>query len=258
MGTVTLSPRALPTGATRAALYARNYRPSVLLAVFGVGAFFAAFVALAAREQPGFSLMMVSLALLLGALGPIVVRWTSSVTEGRVRVAASGPGLRFLPRRSDTGLFTLMAVFGLLPAVVVLGFAAYGIPAQIGGGILRWSPYGLALLSLAWLAQQLWSLRIPAGLTVTEQGLAGVRGTARADLVWAGLTDVRAVFARGAKLVFTRLDGRTIIVEPRWTGSDPNEVAAIIEHFRLHPADRALLADPRSAIRRVEEVAAGR
>ena len=46
-------------------------------------------------------------------------------------------------------------------------------------------------------------------------------------------------------------------IEPRWTGSDPNEVAAIIEYFRCTRADRPGLGDPRAAIRRVEERAAG-
>ena len=94
--------------------------------------------------------------------------------------------------------------------------------------------------------------RTPPGLTVTDAGLWGVRGSARVALSWIDLAGVSVVDAKGAKLVLQPRAAAPIVVEPRWTGSDPNLVAAIVGHYLASPADRPLLAHPRDAVRRVE------
>jgi hypothetical protein len=251
-----LSPKVLLSqDAALVPLQASNYNPTLTIVVFEAIAVFAAVVAFAAGDI-GFRLVMGSLAVLMAAAGPIALSWTESVAGRVVQIDSSARGLRFVPSVRPRVLFFVLAAVGLVPGVVALVFALAGVSSSTSSGIGRWGPYVVGILALGWLVQQLWALRIPLGLTLTEQGLRGVRGTARIDLSWGDLTEITVVAERGAKLVVVTTGDSRMVVEPRWTGSDPNVVAAIATHFLQHPADRPLLADPRAAVRRVEEVLA--
>ena len=103
------------------------------------------------------------------------------------------------------------------------------------------------------LASQLWSLRTDPGLTLSEYGLRGVRGSRRVDLAWSDLASASVISEKGARLVLTLRAGGAIVIGAHHIGSDPNAVAPIIDFFLDHPEHRAVLATPMAALALVEE-----
>ena len=257
MTTSTSFPKVVESGLPRVALNAPTYRPERIILVFGAFTLFAGFIALAV-EEPGFKILMGSLAFLMLVFGVGALLWQESILARRIRVDRGAGSLRFAPNTWVLMVFPSLAVLGLLPGVAALVLALMGVSLVQDGSVARFGPFGIGLISLGWLAQQAWVLRRPLGLTLTKTSVSGVRGTSRVDIRWENLSGVAAVASPGAKLYISAKAGEPIIIEPRWIGSDPNEVAAIIEYYREHPGDRHLLTDPAAAIRRVEESAAVR
>lgn len=236
----------------RAPLNAPTYRAEGVIVVFGGLGLLAVIVSASARE-PGFAALMGVLAVLMVAIGAVWLLWQGSTVARRVRVESVPGGLRFIPSIWVYVLFPILGICGLLPGAVALGFAAAGIGVMQEGSVSRLGPYGVSLIALVALGHQLWVLRRPSGLTLTETGLSGVRGGPLVEVSWDDLSRVSVVASPSAKLVLTPWNTSGLVIDPRWIGSDPNEVAAIIDYYREHPRDRRLLADPRAAIRRVED-----
>ena len=214
----------------------------VLLAVGAAWFLFLALNSAPAAKQGVYA----TLALLVAAF---MFGWNALVgaVEHRVIRISSEGVLRFTPRRRLAASYLVIACAGVIPGTLSL----------VGGvgdlGTLRRSPEVLALLSLIWLGLQGWSLRLPTGLTVSPEGLSGVRNGGTIDVTWDQLASATATGGdRGSSLELGLADGGAVAVQGMYVGSDPNLVAAIIEHFRTHPDDRALLADAPEAVRAVE------
>ena len=248
-----LSPRVVPADVKRVPLQAPRASPMTILVVAGAIATILGAIAYVSDDDPGFQGLMGSLALLTAGFAPILLVWHGSISARRIRIADETQGLRFVPARRVQVIFPLWAALGLLPGLVALLLAYVGLEPVSDGFGRHGGAYGISLISLGWLAHQAWTLRLPRGLTVGEHRLSGIRGDKRVEVPWEYLDDARVSSGPAPKLVLTRIDGEFFSIEPRWIGSDPNEVAAIITYYLEHPEDRVLLSDPRVAVRQVED-----
>lgn len=232
---------------------AQVYLAPVLLGAAVVVAILLAFQS----NDPNYRLQIVGLGLALGALGATLLLWEVSVTVGVIRFEQHSRSLRFSYSPSLDLLYPLVAVLLMLPSIIALLTLLRGEPvAEIGFG--RRTAYILGALGLVLLAQQLWSLRVPRGLELTPEGLRGVRGAGRLVLSWDDLGKAAAMSTRsGAKLALHTKRGEVHIIPRRLIGSDPDAVAAIINHFLRHPADRDQLTRPEAAIQLVLPAAPG-
>ena len=248
-----LSPRVVPTDVERVPLQARKFNPMTVLIVAAAIAAIAGAIAYVSDDDPGFQGLMGSFALITAGFAPILLVWQGAVSARRIRIADETHGLRFVPAKRVQAVFPLWAALGLLPGLVALMLAYTGIEPFSDGFGRHGGAYGISLISLGWLVHQAWMLRRPRGLTLTEHRLSGVRGDKNVDLPWEYLEEATVSSGPAPKLVLTRIDGQFYSIEPRWIGSDPNEVAAIITYYLEHPEARGLLTDPRAAVRLVED-----
>lgn len=197
-------------------------------------------------SDTAFRLVMLALSLMLAVMTVAIFVFGLSVSPGLVRVDPASPWLRFAAPARVRALFTLGWVIAIIPAGITLATGASLTPTR--GGVVA-----LGVLGLVWVGQQAWSLRTPRGLTLSPDGMSGVRGMKAFTLRWDELDRAEAAWLKGAKLMLRRSSGTAIVIESRWTGSDPNLVAPIIEHFRANPRDRGTLADPAAALLLVEQ-----
>ncbi|WP_188510817.1 hypothetical protein [Conyzicola nivalis] len=233
--------------APRVPLHASNYRPGAAIAVLvAVLAVAAAFAVLA--DDAGLRLMMVAVGALVAVVGVAGIVHQNAVRDRIVRIDPGIAGLRFTGPASVHVLFLAAAVVGVVPGLIAL---SAGVPSgSRRGGLFFLLLSGIALV---WLAQQLWALRTPTGLTLTEHGLRGVRGSKPVQLGWDELDHAEAVASKGAKLALHLRTGGVVEIEPRYTGSDANVVAPVINFFLAHPEHRSTLRTPRAALQLVEE-----
>lgn len=166
-----------------------------------------------------------------------------------VSVRDSATGLTLASHERLTFAFSMNAAVALMvPALIYLDpspLAELGVFSRRGVLILP-------VIALGWLAHQLWSLRRPAGLTLTTAGLFGVRGGPDIDLAWDELAAVWVAedkFQRTLHLDTTR---RHISVRGAAVGGDLYAVATVIDFYLKHPAQRHLLED--GAIKAVQHV----
>lgn len=249
---VVLAPHLLRPESSRFPVDTTRLPPAVGVGLLAVVTAIAVLLA-ALPGESGFRIVLGTIALFGAVSAAMLVPWTGAVAAGRVRVHGTTGVLRFVaPPAIPAGMFAL-AVIALAGGLVAVGLRLAGVPdvAQVGVG--GTGPYALGLVGLVWLAQQLWALRVPAGLTLDARGVRGARGTRHVDIPWDDLAAVDVVGTRGAKLVLTPRGGSPVMLDPHWFGSDPNLVAPVVEHFRVHPEDRAALVDGRAAIRLVED-----
>jgi hypothetical protein len=248
---VTLSPRVLPPGAERVDLRAPGYRPALaygLLALFAGSALLIALVA----DSPGFRLFMAALGVLILFGLPVGLVWVRALPSGTIRVQTDAVGLRFAPSSALAATMFVTAGVGVVVGALPFALGAVGVPS-VAGATVRYGPFAIVVFALGWLVFQLVGLRDPSGLTLTTAGLRGVRGGGHVDLAWDDLESIAVRPGRtGARLVLNARSGSAVEVDPHWTGSDPNLVAAIVAHFHAHPADREALAGGRTAIGLVE------
>jgi hypothetical protein len=117
------------------------------------------------------------------------------------------------------------------------------------------------LMGLVMIAEALWRLRRPAGLTLSKRGLSGVRAGPQLDLDWAALGSA-SVFEGGKRrmLVLTSADGRGAVAIPSsLVGGDAYAVATVINYYSRYPEERRRLSDGLDAVRHVDdEVGSGR
>jgi len=202
------------------------------------------------QSNPGPALLVGACLTVLSVSGFALLTVGLSVAERSVRIDKTSPQVSFIPASSAVLAYPILALLSLLPALVAAAFESAGM--HIPGAFARFSPYVVGFLGLIWIAQQLYSLRRPAGLTLTAFGLHGVRGDSEVEMTWSDLDRVTVSDALGAKLMLRSKAGDAVAVAPAWMGSDPHEVAAIIDYYLKHPEDRELLRDPLVAIARVE------
>jgi hypothetical protein len=177
-----------------------------------------------------------------------------AAVRGSVRVAEGD--LRFVRPRSVAALPLGMGALATMSGALSLVAPAWtGESFALSDGVGTQSLWAgvVALGGVVGLVIEAWSLRLPTGLVVDESGLVGVRGGPDAQLPWERLESASVVTSStGACLAITAVEGSVVTIQAPQIGSDPNVVAAIIEHFRTHPEDREVLGDAREAIRRVE------
>jgi hypothetical protein len=198
-----------------------------------------------------YRLALVMFAAVLVLLIPYLFVLMLAVHRGGIQVARRG-GLRFVASPFVIILPLLISTVGLIPGLLAVAAPAWtGESFGTGQGSIWWSL--TSLLSLSWLAQQAWRLRLPSGLRLSADGLFGVRGSSAVRVAWDQLGEVTAIPGpTGARLQLTVAQS-PIVIDAAMLGSDPSVVATIIEHFRTHPDDRRSLSDADEAIRRVEE-----
>jgi hypothetical protein len=252
-----LSPRVLPPGAERVPVNVPGLPPAlgvgvlVAVAALGVGLAFL-------QSSPGARALFAAFSLWAVVSAVVLGPWTRAVSPGRIRVDTAAPGLRFVaPAVLPAGMLAL-ALIALATGILALALEIAGVPGVSSVGVGRVGPFALGAVGLGWLAVQLWALRTPAGLTLDPDGMRGVRSSHRIDIAWDDLESVSVVGGRAAKLVVTPRDGSPVLLDAHWSGSDPNLVAPIVEHFRTRAADRPALTDGRAAIRLVEEAVSRR
>jgi len=225
------------------------------LAYLGLGA--GAFVAGAMAVGGSGALYRTSMALMgvIFCLALLYVRGLVRAADpGHVRVAEGS--LRFVRPASVAILPAAMSAAGAAFGVISLFAPAwsgerFGLSGGAGPMALWAGAVGVA--STVWLAMQLWALRLPTGLAVSAAGLDGVRGGADARVAWEMIDAVHAEpSGTGARLAITVTGGSVLALHAHEIGSDPNVVAAIIDHFLTHPEDREALSNARQAIRLVE------
>jgi hypothetical protein len=239
----------LARDAPSVALNAPSYRPTaaiVVLVVVVLGT--AAFAVFA--EDAATRLMMGSIGAMVLLAGLGAIRLQGAARDRVVRIEPGVAGLRFVGPTSVHVLFFAAALVGIVPGVVAL---TAGVPVgSRRGGLFFLVLSGIALM---WMVQQLSALRTPNGLTLTEHGLEGVRGSKPVHLDWDSLDRADVVSSKGAKLALHLISGGVIVVEPRYTGSDPSIVAPVIDFFLQHPEHRSTLATPEAALALVEQSA---
>jgi heme A synthase len=228
---------------------APNRDPRVAVAFFGllatVGFAFAAF-----NDQFAFRVLMGALAVMFLAIAVFAGRTGASIAPGRVRYEPDVAELRFVPTADTYLWYFVIAVAGVLPGAAVV---MVGLPREVlVGGLVLPVVTGASLI---WLGQQLWALRTPRGLALSERGLRGVRNSQRLDLAWEDLAGAEAVSAKQTRLHLNLVSGGVVVVVPTWTGSDPRAVARVVEFFLAHPEQRAALSSPRDAVALVEQSA---
>jgi hypothetical protein len=234
-------------GAPPVPLHASTYRPGAAIAIFVVAVIIAAAFAVFAEDN-ATRVMMGAIGAMLVLSGVGAIRHQNAARDRVVRIDPGFPGLRFTGLTSVHVLFFAAAVVGIIPGLVEL---SAGVPAGTRrGGLFILLLSGVAA---AWIAQQLWALRTPPGLTLTEEGLRGVRGSKTVRLDWDALDHAEVVTSKGAKLALHLSTGGVMELEPRFTASDPNVVAPVINFFLQHPEHRGILSTPEAALELVEE-----
>lgn len=206
-------------------------------------------------DDLSYRLQMVSLAFAVGMLGVALLLWELSAAVGVVRIEQPASSLRFTYVPGLDLAYPLAAALIMVPAGIAgLVRLSGATAAEIGFG--RRTPYVLGLLGLVFFVQQLWALRVSRGLKLTPEGIRGIRGMGRVALTWDDLNAASAMSTRsGAKLALHLKHGAVNVIPRRLIGSDPDAVAAIINYFLRHPADRGLLTNPETAIQRVAQSA---
>lgn len=230
-------------------VFAPNHDPrvplvfSTLLAV--VTLFFVAF-----NDQLAVRVLMGALAVFFVALALFSVRTSGSVAPRQIRYEPDVAELRFVPTGDAYLWYFCIAVALVLPGA---GALLVGLPREVIVGVVA-LPISTGA-SLLLVGQQLWALRTPRGLALSENGLRGVRNSKPVHLRWDDLAGAQAVAAKQTRLHLILVGGGVIEVVPTWTGSDPNVVARVIEFYLAHPEHRAILATPREAVALVEQSA---
>lgn len=179
-----------------------------------------------------------------------------SPAPGTVTVAQKPARLTLGGRLNLAPVFNVAAALCMIATVLI-----YQDPNRLEGTFVpsRWAILLLPVLGVVKLIALLWGLRHPAGLTLTPQGLRGVRGGPGIDLSWDGLKRVRvASDARGPAFDIIGNSG-SVTVRAGAVGGDLPAVATVVDYYRQHPDERHRLTEGASAAQHVaDEVAAGR
>jgi hypothetical protein len=169
--------------------------------------------------------------------------FSTGLSAGVVRIDPKYVSLRFVAAPNVALLILAIYLFGLLPGLAML---------MARSGRFRLMIILVSLTAVAGIGQQVWGLTMSPGLTLTQTGLHGVRGSRRVSLTWADLDRAYVSAMPKQRLNLRPHSGKTIAVLILFTGSDPNIVAHIINFYLAHPEHRALLATPEAALALIE------
>ncbi|KAM9863811.1 hypothetical protein ACI1US_00288 [Leucobacter sp. BZR 635] len=240
----------IPTGGRAILPGAR--KPSVMLLSLSIVPAIAFTIAVV-DDRLGFRLFMASLGVMMLVLILALFSRVRGLRPGVIRVAAAG-GLRFVPPRAHRAGLVAVPLAMLLPLLSWLMVRMLDLPTQPSSSRLMAAlPAVLVAVSLGSLFVVARSMRIPLGLSVGPNGLAGIRGGARVDIAWSDLARAVLVGVSGPRFVLETRAGPAVEVDAHHLGSDPAIVVAVLEFYRLNPARRDELEDGLVAITAVEE-----
>ena len=162
------------------------------------------------------------------------------LTATVVRISRRAGALRFVGAPTAPIIFFAAALIASVTGLFLV-LSDVDVAGRLSGVV--------AGAGLLWLVQQLWALRLPSGLTLSETGLRGVRGSKAVRLLWDDLDHAEATsYKTSARLRLYPHVGRSVEIDPHYLASDPNVVAAVINFFVEHPEHRAALAAPVAAL----------
>lgn len=203
-------------------------------------------------DRLGFKLFMAGIAVAMMVLVVALYLWTQALTAGVVRIDSAG-ALRFVPPSYLRKAFYAVAIGLLVPGAISLTVTLLDLPTMQGSTrFTTAAPYALAIISIVALVKLVGAARIPEGLSLTPEGLSGVRGGSRVDIKWDDLVSASVLGEHGPKLTLLAQSKGSASIDAHYLGSDPAVVVKVIEYFRQNPAQREMLADGRAAIRAVE------
>jgi len=108
------------------------------------------------------------------------------------------------------------------------------------------------LLGLYLFGEALWALRRPAGLSISADGMLGVRGGPRVDLTWLQITDVRVTETPKRRSLVLDAGDRHLFVPDRLLGGDVYAIATVVRYYLVEPDERHRLSDGIAAIHHVD------
>lgn len=217
--------------------------PLVVFALFGVLGGFLSIV----MWDGLTSLVMAAVAgwflLLTWAFG----RLMRDVQYREARVLTGSDALTFIPSASMGRVDSLVAGALWVPWVLlVLTMLVDGADAHLSlveRGIIG----GVPVI----YAYHLWQLRSPRGLTLTPDGIRGVRRGPALSLAWEDIADVSVMELPGrGKLRIDGRDGKSVSIDSTRFGSDASVVAHVLEHFLANPRQRPELAMGEKSLQR--------
>lgn len=175
-------------------------------------------------------------------------RLMTAVDYGVVRVTEGTAALTFVPPRVIAWMDNV--VTGYLLAFWVTLLVLILAP---GGATLTPSVtiVGAVLVLPGIVGYYVWQLMHPRGLTLTPEGIRGVRRGPKVDVQWGQLLEVFVDELPGrGKLVMMTWDRKVVSIDATRFGSDAQAVAHIIRHFRENERERPLLREGAQVLER--------
>jgi len=102
------------------------------------------------------------------------------------------------------------------------------------------------------IVESLWSLRRPAGLTLDERGMRGVRGGPRCDLAWPDVKGAKVVETKKQRFLALNAVDRVARIPEGAVSGDVYAVATVVNSYLQNPDERGRLVDGPDAVRHVD------
>lgn len=206
-----------------------------------------------ADERSGLKLFMSGIAVTFLIMIVGLYARNRALRTGVIRIESDSE-LRFMPP-PYLWIATLAVTVGLIiPGLTMVLIDVFDLPMmQLNTRLTTFVPLALGVGAIVAFAYQLWSSRVPAGLTVGPERINGVRGTKRASITWDELVMASTLGDHGPKLLLVTQAKSAVVIDAHHLGSDPAIVAAVLEYYRTHPRERARLSNGAEAIRAVAD-----
>lgn len=167
----------------------------------------------------------------------------------RVSVVTRAESLSFTP---PSGVLVVLYVLTGLAGVSIARLWAHTEQWSHLSLYMRGAVVVAPLAGLFLIVETLWSLRRPAGLSLSEAGLRGVRNGTHVDLSWDQVVEVSVGEAGKRRfLVLVGNESRLRIPEAATSG-DVYAVATVARYYLEHPEERYRLGEGISAIHHVD------
>lgn len=175
-------------------------------------------------------------------------RLMTAVDYGTVRVAEGTAALTFVPTRAIAWMDNIVTGYLVAFWVTLLVF----IFAPGRDGLTPSITIAGAVLALPGIVgYYVWQLMHPRGLTLTPEGIRGVRRGPKVDVQWSQILDVSVGDLPGrGKLVLMTWDRKVVNIDATRFGSDAQAVAHVIRHFRENERERPLLSEGAQVLER--------
>lgn len=216
--------------------------PVVVIAVFAI----LAWVIAAVSDKPGVALVLALAGGWLALLAAGIACLMHTVERGVVRAVAQRDGVTLMPSRILEFVMYAVPLGALLMWMVLVSLLFRPDAAETFSGL----PMRAALVGLpAAVAISAWTFRSRRGLTLSPDGLTGVKFATRLSLDWDDIeaVQVHPMPGRG-QLVIVGPAQRSVRIDAAYIGSDAEVVAHMVRHFVDHRQDRDALLDGVAAL----------